>query len=177
MDLTNDIVWLCQSKQRLRILDAFRKPRIQAGIKRELGLNPNYDISKNIQGFLTHGLIVCLNSGSNENPLYEPTQKGEERRKLLLNKNEVKKLGGLNPDSYVHVKKGKARTAIVLVLKGQMTARIIGKNASLSESHTLDVLKDLIKEGVVVKTYDQEIEKKVYELTHEGMLIQDILRY
>jgi len=161
----------------LRILEAFRKPRIQAGVKRELGLDPNYDISKNIQGFLVHGLIVCLNHGSNENPLYEPTQKGEERRKLLLNENEVKRLGELSPDLHVRVEKGKARTSIVLILEGQMTAKIIGKNASLSESHTLDVLKYLIKEGVVVKIYDQAIGKNVYELTHEGMLIQDILRY
>ena len=124
-----------------------------------------------------HGFIVCCNPGSNENPLYEPTQKGEERRKVLLKKDGVKRLGGLDANSYVRVAKGKARTAVVLILEGQMTARVIEKKSSLSESHVLDVLKDLIKQGVLVKIYDEATGKKVFELTHKGILIQDILRF
>ncbi len=184
MEFDGIYYWLIQSERRKKILVGFNQPLTATHIARRTDITLDSCLHL-LWGLTLYGIIYCLNKGSRYNKLHWLTCLGKACQRKLRETLALRPLAHRFPNipwdlfgsvCYRH------RSAVIKAIHGPMQAAAIKRKAlfqnpqlRMSANNVRDVMKYLLKVGVVRKVNIKRRGHPRYELTDLGEVFKDLL--
>ena len=176
--------WLIQSERRKKILVGFNQPLTATHIARRTGITLDSCLHL-LWGLAVYGVIYCLNKGTRYNRLHWLTELGIACQRKLRETLALGPLAHGFPNipwdlfgsvCYRH------RSAVIKAIHDPIQAAAIKRKAlfqnpqlRMSANNVRDVMKYLLKAGVVRKVNIRQRSHPRYELTDLGEIFKDLL--
>lgn len=176
--------WGKKEAHRREVLMALRMPLTAKQLTRRIGI-PTDTCSYILSKLFGHGLVVCLNPASQNSRLYWLSEEGKKcQKELYLNSNlsyEDYKLPDINWEEYGWLCFSH-RSMIVKTMNSPMQPseikrylRIHKPLAKISANNIRDVMKLLLKKGIVRPVKVRKKAHYRYELTEAGAVYRQLL--
>ncbi len=176
--------WLIQSERRKNILVGFDQPLTATHIARRAEINLDACLHL-IWGMTVYGVIYCLDTDTHHNRLYWLTELGKTCQRKFRGKMGLHPLAYHLPNipwnlyssvCYSH------RSAVIKAMHEPMQAAAIKRKAlsqnpklRMSANNVRDVMKYLLKHGIVRKVIMRKKKHPRYELTDLGNTFKVLL--
>ena len=184
MEFDGIYYWLIQSERRKTILVGFNQPLTATHIARRTGISLDACLHL-LWGLTVYGVIYCLNKGTRYNRLHWLTELGKtcqgKLREALALRPLPHRLPNIPWDLFSSVCY-RHRSAVIKAIHGPMPAAAIKRKAlfqnpqlCMSANNVRDVMKYLLKVGVVRKSNIKRRGHPRYVLTDLGEAFKELL--
>ena len=181
----SDYDWVVRSKRRLRVLVTVTQPMTVAQVARRTAMNLNGSC-ETIRELRDSGHVECLNPDATTGRVYWLTSRGTKIQRLLYKERDVRMPNRSFPEVdwrlYGRVC-STHRSIVVRTLNEPMQPARIKRRAysrdpsiRMSANNTRDVIRFLLKYGVVKRVYRKKAAHPLYQLTTPGLQYQMLLR-
>ena len=184
MEFTQAFYWLIQSERRKSILVDFDQPLTATHISRRTSLSLDSCLHL-LWGMTIYGILCCLNPKTRYNRLYWLTRLGDACQRRLRQRIALRPLVRRFPqvpwDLYSSVCYSH-RTAVLKAIRDPMQAAEIKRKAlfqdarlRMSANNVRDVMRYLLKQGIVRRVMIRKRSHPRYELTDLGKTFKELL--
>lgn len=176
--------WMKKSLRRQMIMHTMTQPLTVLQIAKRTGMEREA-CTLVLLHLTVYRLMKCLNPGARSNRVYWMTEKGKACRQSLREEHRLSRTGYDFPivdwelyswSCFRH--RSAVLKAITMPLHAaQIRMRAVSQNAALKMSlnNTIDVLRALQEQGLVLRLRLRKKKRSSYELTHTGSRIQQLL--